>query len=392
MNLENNNELKLSYFDSVSIINTSDWNAVNKNQNIYLTLEYLQAIEDSLISEMKFRYILFYNQDNNPVGIAIVQLVKFIDKGSQYYAHLCKLSGHLKNKIIQSLDIKVMVCGNVFSCGENGFLFSNQITHEQAYENLHKALQRLRKAEKTNDQTSIVLLKEFWPSTFEKIDVIKQHNYRDFMIDVNMVLPIHKSWNTVDDYLSSMVAKFRTRVNSMIKKSAPLIRKNMEVKDIVEYSSRIAELYNNVLSKSDINMGSLNEQAFIKLKQNLGDKFILNGYFLEKELIGFSSAFYTDTAVDANYVGIDYEYNIQYATYQRMLYDFVVLAITKKATEIRYGRTAEEIKSCLGAQPVNMKLYIKHKNSVSNKLLKPLIKSITPTAFEIRNPFKVAFV
>lgn len=390
--MENKEEFKLSYFDSVSIINANDWNTVNKNQNIYLTLEYLQAIEVALKNEIKFRYILFYNNNNIPVGIAIVQLVKFIDKGSPYYAHLCKLTGQLKNKIIQSLNIKVMVCGNVFSCGENGFLFSNEIPYNLAYENLHKALQRLRKAEKTNDQTSIVLLKEFWPATFEKIDLFKEHNYRDFMIDVNMVLLIHKNWNTIDDYLSSMVAKFRTRVNSMMKKSAPLVVKNMELKDIVEHSSKIVELYTNVLNKSDITMGTLNEQAFIQLKQNLGSQFVLNGYFLNSKLIAFSSAFWTKNILDANYVGIDYEYNIEYATYQRMLYDFVVLAIDKKASEIRYGRTAEEIKSCLGAQPVNMKLFIKHKNSVSNKLLKPLIKSITPNTFEIRKPFKANLI
>lgn len=390
--MENKEEFKLSYFDSVSIINADDWNTVNKNQNIYLTLEYLLAIETALKNEMKFRYILFYNYNNIPVGIAIVQLVKFIDKGSPYYAHLCKLSGQIKNKIIQSLDIKVMVCGNVFSCGENGFLFSNEIPYNLAYENLHKALQRLRKAEKTNDQTSIVLLKEFWPATFEKIDYFKEHNYRDFMIDVNMVLLIHKNWNTIDDYLSSMVAKFRTRVNSMMKKSAPLVVKNMELNDIVEHSSKIVELYTNVLNKSDITMGTLNEQAFIQLKQNLGSQFVLNGYFLNSKLIAFSSAFWTKNILDANYVGIDYEYNIEYATYQRMLYDFVVLAIDKKASEIRYGRTAEEIKSCLGAQPVNMKLFIKHKNSVSNKLLKPLIKSITPNTFEIRKPFKANLI
>lgn len=390
--MENKEEFKLSYFDSVSIINADDWNSVNKNQNIYLTLEYLLAIETALKNEMKFRYILFYNHNNIPVGIAIVQLVKFIDKGSPYYAHLCKLTGQLKNKIVQSLNIKVMVCGNVFSCGENGFLFSNEIPYNLAYENLHKALQRLRKAEKTNDQTSIVLLKEFWPATFEKIDLFKEHNYRDFMIDVNMVLPIHKNWNTIDDYLSSMVAKFRTRVNSMMKKSAPLVVKNMELNDIVEHSSKIVELYTNVLNKSDIIMGSLNEQAFIQLKQNLGSQFVLNGYFLNSKLIAFSSAFWTKNILDANYVGIDYEYNIEYATYQRMLYDFVVLAIDKKASEIRYGRTAEEIKSCLGAQPVNMKLFIKHKNSVSNKLLKPLIKSITPNTFEIRKPFKANLI
>ena len=51
-------------------------------------------------------------------------------------------------------------------------------------------------------------------------------------------------------------------------------------------------------------------------------------------------------------------------------------------------RTAEEIKSSLGAEPVDMKLYAKHKNSVSNKLIKPFLESISPSEFELRKPFK----
>jgi hypothetical protein len=74
-----------------------------------------------------------------------------------------------------------------------------------------------------------------------------------------------------------------------------------------------------------------------------------------------------------------------------MLYDFVELAIAKNVTELRLGRTAEEIKSCLGAQPTNMKLYIKLRNTVSNKLIKPIIESISPSEFELRKPFKSDF-
>ena len=71
-----------------------------------------------------------------------------------------------------------------------------------------------------------------------------------------------------------------------------------------------------------------------------------------------------------------------------MLYDFVNLAIDRKTKELRLGRTAEEIKSCIGAEPVNMKLYIKHGNRIFNKLLDPIVSSITPSKFELRMPFK----
>ena len=60
-----------------------------------------------------------------------------------------------------------------------------------------------------------------------------------------------------------------------------------------------------------------------------------------------------------------------------------------KVKELRLGRTAEIIKSCVGAKPVDMKLYIRHGNSISNKILKPLAEFISPSAYEVRNPFKL---
>jgi hypothetical protein len=66
-------------------------------------------------------------------------------------------------------------------------------------------------------------------------------------------------------------------------------------------------------------------------------------------------------------------------------------AIDKQVTVLRLGRTAELIKSSLGAKPVDMKLYIKHKNVISNQLIKPVIDAISPSAFELRQPFKAEF-
>jgi hypothetical protein len=385
------NKLKLIFYDSANLINEKHWEAINNNQNIYLSLSYLKALESALKNHIPFRYIQFYNDKDEPVAIAIAQMVKFVDKGSKYNEQLCKLSSHLKTKILNSLDIKVLVCGNVFACGENGFMYNDKINHQEAYDNLNIALYRLRKSEKINGQTSMVLLKEFWPSNFQFSDHIKQNNYREFMIDVNMILKIHSSWKTIDDYLNSMTAKFRTKAKSVFKKSAILTAKNFSAEDIKTHKDRIEELYLLVLEKSDFSVGALNGDAFLNLKRNLKDEFILKGYFFNDKLVGFSSAFLTKDNIDANYIGLDYEYNFEYAVYQKMLYDFVELAINKNVTELRLGRTAEEIKSCLGAEPTNMKLYIKLRNTVSNKLIKPIIESISPSEFELRKPFKANF-
>ena len=90
-------------------------------------------------------------------------------------------------------------------------------------------------------------------------------------------------------------------------------------------------------------------------------------------------------------MGLDYDFNKEYSIYQRMLYDFVDLSIKIKAPELRLGRTAELIKSSIGAEPVDMKLYVRHINTISNKLLTTFISSISPKEFELRLPFNKDF-
>ena len=61
--------------------------------------------------------------------------------------------------------------------------------------------------------------------------------------------------------------------------------------------------------------------------------------------------------LDAHFVGINYEYNREYAVYQRMLYDYIQIAIENRLQQINFGRTASEIKSSVGAEPQNLTIY-----------------------------------
>ena len=93
----------------------------------------------------------------------------------------------------------------------------------------------------------------------------------------------------------------------------------------------------------------------------------------------------------ANFVGLDYGFNKEQCVYQRFLYDYVEQGLNRGLKELHLGRTAELVKSQIGALPTNMKLYAKHRKSVSNLLLKPIIQSISPSEFELRVPFKANY-
>ncbi len=367
-------------FDAIDKLNKKDWNHVLAGRNPYLSLEYLSALERSLEREIGFKYYIFYDEMNSPVGIAVTQLLSFIDRGYTDNPQVCSLREKIKRRHITGTGTKVLTCGNSFASGENGFLFLDEIPYSEISNIVSKALKQ---------KNSVALLKEFWPETFENARSFEEQKFTEFAIDVNMVMKIPSNWNSMNDYLDSMVTKYRSKAKNAYHKSFDLQVQDFQVSDIQQYKAEITRLYLLVVDKSPFQFGELNGDSFVYFKQNLGEKFVLRGYFLKNKLVGFSSAFLFDSILDANFVGIEYSLNSEFAIYQRMLYDFVDLAIQRRCNEIRLGRTAEEIKSSIGAVPIPMKLFIKHHKFIQNWILKSIISKTRPSDFGLRKPFKV---
>jgi len=376
-------------FNSIDSIGQTVWENVLKNRNIYLSFGYLKAIEESMNNEMDFYYSISYNQNNEPVLISAFQIVTFTDKRKHKANQVISCVSRAKSKLF---TFNVLVCGNVFSDGENGFIYSDSLPKTSAINEMVTVSKQIKKQSKrANKKASLFLFKEFWAKENTYGKLFKNHSFREFMIDVNMILPIHNTWSNLDEYLNSLKTKYRTRAKSVYKKSKELIFKYLSSEEILRNADRIETLFNNVAEKSNFSFGKIKPLAFFKLKEELGDDFILRGAFCKDELIGFSTALCNNKVLEANYVGIDYNHNNTYAIYQRLLYDYIEQAIKLNAEELHLGRTSELIKSALGAVPENMNLYAKHNKTIHNMVLKPIFHFISPSKFELRKPFKQEF-
>ncbi len=386
-----NFELTRKVFYTVDSIPVDQWQKVVGDENVYLSVNYLRALETAMRDEISFYYTISFSTEGEAVLCSVFQLVTFHDRRNSYADLLCKLSYHLHKKLLDIQTINVLVCGNVFSDGENGFTWSSSLSDAEAMNEVANTVETLKKDPLIKERASITLFKEFWPSSTQTSDHLKLRNYRDFMIDVNMVLKIHPEWRSMDDYLASMTTKYRTRAKGVYKKSSSLTIRTLTTAEIITYAERIDFLFSNVLMKAEFSVGGLKVDAFINFSKQLGDQFCFRALFKEGEMVGFSTSFVNKNSLEANFVGIDYDCNTQYAVYQRLLYDYVEQALYRNVRELQLGRTAELVKSQIGALPVNMKLYVKHRKSVSNLLLKPIVNSISPSEFELRTPFKANF-
>ncbi|MEM7161739.1 MAG: hypothetical protein AAF487_04790 [Bacteroidota bacterium] len=382
-------QYKLSIYDSIDLIKKDDWQEIQKDTNLYLSIPYLKSLELSMSHQVEFRYLMFYDNQVRPLGIAYVQILEFENIGDTYAEYLPKFGDRFSKAFLNKLGIKIMICGNTFVTGENGFAFCESMSFQDSLKLLTDGLLRLRNHEKEEDRVSVFLMKEFWEKSFSSSDkILKGADFRGFDVDVNMVLKLNPNWHHLDDYMADMRTKFRTKAKAAFKKSSNLVIKELRLNDIEKHQKRIEELFLNVLKRASFKLSDLNGTSFLNFKHCLKENNIVLGYFLDEKLIGFSSSFIDGHYLDANYVGIDYDFNLEHALYSRMLYDFVEISIRKGMKELRLGRTAEEIKSGVGGEPVHLRLYIKHTNKLSNRLLKSLVKNIVPSEFELRKPFK----
>ncbi len=380
------------------MINTEHWNSVVNYGSEFLQIPYLSVLEKKRPDNMRFHYVIIYN-DKKPVTIAYFQVVnyssesfeKFIGQDNSEFS--CLITDYIKKHLTDHLkrganktNIRLLICGNTFISGAHGFSCIPEMNKVIVIEVFEKIIADINKTEKQYGKIAAVLMKDFTASTKEMADEFKKLKYHNFLVDPNMILDI--SWKTFDEYLNAMSKKYRHRAKSIVKKGLEIERKCFSVQDIKDNASQIEILYNNVYLKAKFRMASLSVDYFSEMKKVLGDKFTFVAYYQNEKIIGFKTTFILKNAIEAHFVGLNYEVNKEVELYQNILYDYVKEAIGNNVQQLFLGRTASEIKSTIGAESQELMCYIRHRNPFSNRIIKPFIDYLKPEDWIPRSPFK----
>ena len=105
--------------------------------------------------------------------------------------------------------------------------------------------------------------------------------------------------------------------------------------------------------------------------------------------MAFASAFVMpDKSLEAHYIGMDYNFNAEYCLYQNILLSMINEGLLHGCDRVNLGRTASEIKTTVGAKPVDLICYIKPQNTISKIIQKPFISFLQPGEWIPRNPFR----
>jgi hypothetical protein len=370
-------------FKSINDIPKSYWDSLDCCTNIYYSPKFLSAFETAN-SDIDFNYI-FILKNNEAIAFANTQIVTI---GIETITKNIRMSSVLRriiNKLFCNNHLRVLFSGNVFLSGEYGTFLKEGEDKIETFKAIATGVKKLYKGTK---RLHTIFVKDFENESLHITDHLKSFDYASMQVESNMIIYLKPEWDSFETYKNALKSKYRVKANRADKKSEALVSKLLDTEDIITYKSELQELYHNTIDNADFNAQILNLDTYINLKSTFKDKFNVKGYFLDDKLVGFLSAMQNQTHLDAHFIGIDYSKNKEYAIYPRILNDYVRLGISTKSDQINLGRTASEIKSTLGAIPIKLTCYCKHKRYLPNQILKPFIKNVQIKSFKQHQPFK----
>ena len=364
-----------------------NWDEV-AHSNAFLQTPYLQALELSAPTNMECFYIGIFEHDNL-IGVALAQYLNLNKLKSFGERDKC-LKTYIRNFVFKNFASHVLFLGNNMITGQNGFAFSKEMDYKCISEILLNCAKELIGYFKNKKiKIHIVSFKDFYKNAAIPLKENAFVSIYEFNTQPNMVIELKEKWQSEADYIAALTKKYRDQYKRARKKSEGISFRELTLEDIQSHEKRIYELYHYVAQNAPFNTFFLAENHFTTFKKQCGNRFVLVGYFSDEKLIGFHSLLLNNNVLETYFLGYDEQVQKEKLLYLNMLYNMTAFGIEHHFKKIIFGRTALEIKSSIGAVPIQMSGFIFHTNSLINKYIGKIFPKLEPTlSWQQRHPFK----
>ena len=358
------------------------------SDTVFLQREYLEILETSAPENMQCYFIGLY-ADGMLAGTALSQFIDLSKVESFGDRDQC-VKTKIRNVVFKNFSSNVLFIGNNMLTGQNAFSFSEAIAEADGLELLSRAANDIKKlVAKKCSKVHLMVWKDFTDEQTTTFKIPVFSSFYRFSTQPNMVFDIRKNWFSFDNYMEDLSKKYRDQYKRARKKAEGITKRKLALEEIIYYNPVINQLYQTVSQNAAFNTFYLPENHFIEFKKKLGDKFLFYGYFENDKLIGFNTLIKNGEDIDTYFLGYDENCQREKMLYLNMLYDMIGYSINKGYSRIIFARTALEIKSSVGAKPVEMFGFIQHSNRILNFFMSKFFKYFEPeTVWQPRNPFK----
>jgi predicted N-acyltransferase len=363
------------------------WDEV-AHDNAFLQTPYLKVLENAAPTNMQCFYIGIFDR-SELIGVSLAQYLDLNKLESFGERDKC-VKTIIRNFIFKNFASHVLFLGNNMITGQNCYAFNATIDFKTVSELLVECASEITKHfKKKNITIHIVSFKDFYQEQALEFKKYSFNTVYEFNTQPNMVFELPNNWKNNDDYIGAFSKKYRDQYKRAHKKIEGVETRELSLEEIISYEERIHELYHHVAKNAPFNTFFLDKHHFSTFKKQCGNRFVLCGYFLNERLVGFHTLLLNSSVLETYFLGYDEKVQKEKMLYLNMLYNMTKFGIENQFKKIIFGRTALEIKSSIGAQPIVMSGFIYHTNKYVNKVMANIFPKLEPTSvWQQRHPFK----
>ena len=363
------------------------WDEV-AHENAFLQTPYLKVLEESAPTNMQCFYVGIF-ENNSLIGVALAQYLDLNKLESFGERDQC-IKTFIRNFIFKNFASHALFLGNNMITGQNGYTFNKEIDAITIAEILGNCAKEITSYFKKQDiKIHIVSFKDFYQESATELKKTTFSLLYEFNTQPNMIFELQNQWKTNTEYIEALTKKYRDQYKRAHKKFEGIETRELSLNEIILKENRIYELYFHVAKNAPFNTFFLAKNHFSSFKRQCGPKFILVGYYLKNELVGFHTLLVNGKTLETYFLGYEEQIQKEKMLYLNMLYNMTEFGIENQFKKIIFGRTALEIKSSIGAKPVIMSGFIYHTNKWINRILPKIFPNLEPSlVWQQRHPFK----
>ncbi len=384
-------------YSNISAVPELDWDTFMKDSDIFLSRKYLSVVEESSLPGLQFRYVIL-KSGKQVRSVLYFQLVNLSDEGlggildlEEYGGMAAGISAKINNLLFNPGNGRksyLLVCGNLLVSGNHGVRAVSNEAFAEAIGSISMLKKHFSFASDKSCRIVAQMVKDYYNDEDAVAGPLLRKDYFLLNTDPEMIFERRREWKNFDDYLSALSSKYRVRTNQSLSKMEHVEVRELTTDEIIDREAELFELNCRVMKKAPVKLVKPSSAYFVNLKRAYGDHYRINGFFIDGNLVAFTSALWNESHFEAHYIGIDYHFNKDFALYQNILYIYIRDFIECGSERLYFGRTALEIKSAAGARPHHLACYFRLANRIVNTLARPLVSSTGPGNWVPRDPFR----
>ena len=356
------------------------WDQVSESC-IFLQRNYLGVLENSAPANMQNTFVGVF-EGEKLIATALFQeidLAQLNSFGERDHFILTQA----RNFLFRQFASKLLIVGNNLLSGQNAYACLPDVDKKKVVEKLKEVCHIWP------NKSHLTIFKDFTLDQTKPFQIPAFSSDYPFSSQPNMVFEIKERWKTEADYVVDLTKKYRDLFKRCRKKGSSIWTKELTLEEIRENEETIYSLYLHVATNAPFNTFILPETHFSVFKKQLGEDFILRGYYENEQLVGFTTVIRHGNELETYFLGYDDTIQREKMLYLNMLYDIVHCGILQGFERIVLGRTALEIKSSIGAIPVHLNGFMRHSYALVHQNLSWIFPFLEPkTNWIHRHPFK----